>query len=268
MLAIDFVWSATAWTDCKASQALSLMMLERWYYIRPRFNLDRLHASQVLRCLILKHFVLYYYCSTIRSHSQASWALLQSTATPPFTLMKLKTKPLDLRGRSASIYGIQMMSVTNVMFDRSTGLSFRKRSKALTEELGSTWGMVLEVSDNLPPATLRWRIQNWLTAGEEVVERGLGGMKVGHGAFKLCTTVYTMPYLALLYSIRYIIYFTALYILYHYCGERKIPPWRRLVFCVHLSYRLIISTVIFCESVFRRNRYAPYCAVNDVQCFR
>lgn len=71
-----------------------------------------------------------------------------------------------------------MMSVTDVLFDRKNGLSLPERPKALAGKLGELWEMINDVSENLPPATLRWRIQNWLSVGQGRVERGLGDMKV------------------------------------------------------------------------------------------
>ena len=65
----------------------------------------------------------------------------------------------------------------DVMFDRENGMSLTERPKALAGKLGELWEMISEVSENLPPATLRWRIQNWISVGQGRVERGLGGMK-------------------------------------------------------------------------------------------
>ena len=70
--------------------------------------------------------------------------------------------------------------MTDVLFDRSNGLSLPERPKALAEKLSGLWEMIDDVSENLPPATLRWRIQNWLSVGQGRVERGLGDMKVTH----------------------------------------------------------------------------------------
>lgn len=69
-----------------------------------------------------------------------------------------------------------MLSVVDMMFDGNKRLS--ERPKALADYVGGLWGMISEVSDNLPPATLRWRTQNWLSAGQGRVERGLADMKV------------------------------------------------------------------------------------------
>lgn len=67
----------------------------------------------------------------------------------------------------------------DTMFDPDNGLSVADRPKALADRLGGLWEMISEVSENLPPATLRWRIQNWLSAGQGRVDRGLADMKVG-----------------------------------------------------------------------------------------
>lgn len=72
---------------------------------------------------------------------------------------------------------LQVMGVMDVMFDRKNGMSLTERPKALAGKLGELWEMILDVSENLPPATLRWRIQNWLSVGQGRVERGLGDMK-------------------------------------------------------------------------------------------
>ncbi|CAM9762041.1 unnamed protein product [Ectocarpus sp. 4 AP-2014] len=72
----------------------------------------------------------------------------------------------------------QMMSVVDVMIDPNNGIKVTDRPKALADRLGGLWEMISEVSENLPPATLRWRIQNWLAAGQGRVERGLADMKV------------------------------------------------------------------------------------------
>ncbi|CAM9623563.1 unnamed protein product [Ectocarpus fasciculatus] len=72
----------------------------------------------------------------------------------------------------------QMMSVMDVMIDPNNGIKVTDRPKALADRLGGLWEMISEVSENLPPATLRWRIQNWLAAGQGRVERGLADMKV------------------------------------------------------------------------------------------
>lgn len=71
-----------------------------------------------------------------------------------------------------------MMSVVDVMFDPNNGLKVTERPKALADRMVGLWEMISEVSENLPPATLRWRIQNWLAVGQGRVERGLGDMKV------------------------------------------------------------------------------------------
>eukprot|EP00752_Nemacystus_decipiens_P012922 g11436.t1 len=72
----------------------------------------------------------------------------------------------------------QMKSVVDVLVDPNNGLKVTERPKALADRMVDLWGMISEVSENLPPATLRWRIQNWLAAGQGRVERGLGDMKV------------------------------------------------------------------------------------------
>lgn len=71
-----------------------------------------------------------------------------------------------------------MMSVMDVMIDPNNGIKVTDRPKALADRLGGLWEMISQVSENLPPATLRWRIQNWLAAGQGRVERGLADMKV------------------------------------------------------------------------------------------
>lgn len=71
-----------------------------------------------------------------------------------------------------------MMSVIDDFFSLNNGLDLAERPKALANRLGGIWSMVLEVSDNLPPATLRWRIQNWLAVGQGRVEKDLRKMKV------------------------------------------------------------------------------------------
>ena len=73
---------------------------------------------------------------------------------------------------------VQMKSVVDVLVDPNNGLKVTERPKALADRMVDLWGMISEVSENLPPATLRWRIQNWLAAGQGRVERGLGDMKV------------------------------------------------------------------------------------------
>lgn len=70
------------------------------------------------------------------------------------------------------------MSVVDVMIDPNNGIKVTDRPKALADRLGGLWEMISEVSENLPPATLRWRIQNWLAAGQGRVERGLADIKV------------------------------------------------------------------------------------------
>ncbi|CAN0422290.1 unnamed protein product [Pylaiella littoralis] len=72
----------------------------------------------------------------------------------------------------------QMISTVDVLFDPNNGLKVAERPKALADKLGELWQMISEVSENLPPATLRWRIQNWLAVGQGRVEKGLGDMKV------------------------------------------------------------------------------------------
>lgn len=71
-----------------------------------------------------------------------------------------------------------MKSVVDVLIDPNNGIKATERPKALADKMVDLWGMISEVSENLPPATLRWRIQNWLAAGQGRVERGLGDMKV------------------------------------------------------------------------------------------
>lgn len=71
-----------------------------------------------------------------------------------------------------------MISTVDVLFDPNNGLKPAERPKALADKLGGLWEMISDVSENLPPATLRWRIQNWLAVGQGRVERGLGDMKV------------------------------------------------------------------------------------------
>ncbi|CAM9923584.1 unnamed protein product [Sphacelaria rigidula] len=71
-----------------------------------------------------------------------------------------------------------MISVMDEMVDPTNGLKLAERPKALADRLGGIWSMVSEVSDNLPPATLRWRIQNWLAVGQGRVEKDLPTMKV------------------------------------------------------------------------------------------
>ena len=66
----------------------------------------------------------------------------------------------------------------DVMLDRNNGMGLTERPKALAAKLGELWEMISDVSENLPPATLRWRIQNWLSVGQGRVERGLGDIKV------------------------------------------------------------------------------------------
>lgn len=83
------------------------------------------------------------------------------------------TPPMDVRCL------IQMKSVVDVLVDPNNGLKVTERPKALAERMGGLWEMISEVSENLPPATLRWRIQNWLSAGQGRVDKGLGAMKVG-----------------------------------------------------------------------------------------
>lgn len=73
---------------------------------------------------------------------------------------------------------VQMKSVVDVLIDPNNGLKVTERPKALADRMVDLWGMISEVSENLPPATLRWRIQNWLAAGQGRVERGLADMKV------------------------------------------------------------------------------------------
>ncbi|CAM9128034.1 unnamed protein product [Scytosiphon promiscuus] len=72
----------------------------------------------------------------------------------------------------------QMKSVVDVLVDPNNGLKLAERPKALADRLGGLWEMISEVSENLPPATLRWRIQNWLSAGQGRVDKDLGVMKV------------------------------------------------------------------------------------------
>ncbi|CAN0422319.1 unnamed protein product [Pylaiella littoralis] len=72
----------------------------------------------------------------------------------------------------------QMISTVDVLFDPNNGLKVAERPKALADKLGELWQMISEVSENLPPATLRWRIQNWLAVGQGRVERGLGDIKI------------------------------------------------------------------------------------------
>ena len=74
-----------------------------------------------------------------------------------------------------------MMSVVNVLVDPNNGVKVQDRPKALADRMFGLWQMISEVSENLPPATLRWRIQNWLAVGQGRVERGLGDMKVTQG---------------------------------------------------------------------------------------
>ena len=66
----------------------------------------------------------------------------------------------------------------DVMLDRNNGMGLTERPKALAAKLGELGEMISDVSENLPPATLRWRIQNWLSVGQGRVERGLGDIKV------------------------------------------------------------------------------------------
>lgn len=70
------------------------------------------------------------------------------------------------------------MNFVDTIVDPNNGLSVTERPKALADRLRELWTMISEVSDNLPPETLRWRIQNWLLAGQGRVERGLEDMKV------------------------------------------------------------------------------------------
>lgn len=65
-----------------------------------------------------------------------------------------------------------------MIFDPNTGVELSKRPKALADRLENLWSMIAKVSDNLPPATLRWRVQNWMSVGQGRVERGLREMKV------------------------------------------------------------------------------------------
>lgn len=78
-----------------------------------------------------------------------------------------------------------MRSVLDVMFDPNNGIGITERPGALINRLTELWGIVSDVSDNLPPETLRWRIQNWLSVGQARVERGLQDMKVS----LLCRTL-------------------------------------------------------------------------------
>ncbi|CAM9570420.1 unnamed protein product [Hapterophycus canaliculatus] len=71
-----------------------------------------------------------------------------------------------------------MKSVIDVLVDPNNGLKVSERPRALADRLGGLWEMISEVSENLPPATLRWRIQNWLSAGQGRVDRGLADMQV------------------------------------------------------------------------------------------
>lgn len=71
-----------------------------------------------------------------------------------------------------------MRSVLDVMFDPNSGVGVAERPRALIDRLAELWGIVSDVSNNLPPETLRWRIQNWLSVGQARVERGLRDMKV------------------------------------------------------------------------------------------
>ena len=80
-----------------------------------------------------------------------------------------------------ALFSAQMMSVVDEMVDPTNGLKLAERPKALADRLGGIWSMVSEVSDNLPPATLRWRIQNWLAVGQGRVEKDLPTMKVCTG---------------------------------------------------------------------------------------
>ncbi|CAM9671076.1 unnamed protein product [Ascophyllum nodosum] len=71
----------------------------------------------------------------------------------------------------------QTASVVDGMINPSN-ISVPERSRALLDRLTGIWGTVSDVSSNLPPETLRWRIQNWLSAGQGRVERELEHMKI------------------------------------------------------------------------------------------
>ena len=88
-----------------------------------------------------------------------------------------------------------MASVVDGMINPSN-ISVPERSRALLDRLTGIWGTVSDVSSNLPPETLRWRIQNWLSAGQGRVERELEHMKVSYSldssSFSV-STVYSTP---------------------------------------------------------------------------
>ncbi|CAM9453397.1 unnamed protein product [Chrysoparadoxa australica] len=72
----------------------------------------------------------------------------------------------------------QVGDVIGTLLDPRKKIALRKRPAALVDRLRYLWGEIGQVSENLPPETLRWRLRYWLGSGCAKVDDKLADVKV------------------------------------------------------------------------------------------